>query len=370
MNAVWRVAMSIFLIGSTAASAANTSVRQQRWGNSPDGSPIYLYTVNNGRIVAQFTNYGARVVAIRTPDRAGTMGDVALGYDTSQQYLLDKKTHLGATVGRYANRIAGGHFVLNGQHYAIPVNSGTNALHGGTVGFDQRMWKGQPTASGVEFTLTSQDGDMGFPGTLSAKVSYTVNAGALLIHYEASTDKPTVVNLTNHTYFNLNGDGVGDILGNLIFLNADRYTPVNAALIPTGTEATVAGTPMDFRMATPVGLHISDQNEQLRLAGGYDHNFVLNGRSGALRVAARVYSPQSGRSLTVSTTEPGIQFYTGNFLDGSFTGRHGQRFEKHSALCLEAQHFPDSPNHPEFPSTVLMPGVRLDSTTEWRFENR
>jgi aldose 1-epimerase len=363
MIAMWRVAMGLMLIGGSAA-AAHTSVRQQNWGNGPDGSPIYLYTVSNGLIVSQFTNYGARVVAIKTPDKAVKMGDVVLGYDDSQQYLHDKKTHLGATVGRYANLIAAGNFVLEGHHYSISVNSGRNALHGGRVGFDQRMWQGRLTTSGVELTLISKDGDMGFPGNMRAEVSYTLNDDSLLIHYHASTDKPTIINLANHTYFNLNGNG--DIFGHLVSLNADRYTPVDAKLIPTGVEASAIGTPMDFRKATPVGLHIGDPNEQLRLAGGYDHNFILNDGSGKLRVAARVYAPQSGRSLTVSTTQPGIQFYSGNFLDGTFTGRHGQQFVKHAALCLETQHFPDSPNHPGFPSTVLMPGAPFDSTTVWK----
>jgi len=361
------VMMSLLLMGNAAAPAVATSVEQQSWGTAPDGSPVYLYTVTCGQQVARFTNYGARVVAIRTPDRKGTVGDAVLGYDTAQEYLHDKRTHLGATVGRYANRIAYGTFELQGRRYSIPVNNGQNALHGGTIGFDQRVWQGHPTAEGVDFTLVSQDGDMGFPGTLRVTVRYTLHADALRIDYQATTDKPTVINLTNHTYFNLNGDDAGDILENVVYLNADRYTPINAGLIPVGTEASVAGTPMDFRNPAAVGLRIQDQDEQLKLAGGYDHNFVLNGRSGALRIAARVYSPQSGRTLTVWTTEPGIQLYSGNFLDGSFTGRHGRRYEKHSALCLETQHFPDSPNHPGFPSTVLLPGTSFRSSTVWKF---
>ena len=359
--------MSLLLMGNAAAPAVATSVEQQSWGTAPDGSPIYLYTVTCGQQVARFTNYGARVVAIRTPDRKGTVGDAVLGYDTAQEYLHDKRTHLGATVGRYANRIAYGAFELQGRRYSIPVNNGQNALHGGTIGFDQRVWQGHPTAEGVDFTLVSQDGDMGFPGTLRVTVRYTLHADALRIDYQATTDKPTVINLTNHTYFNLNGDDAGDILENVVYLNADRYTPINAGLIPVGTEASVAGTPMDFRNPAAVGLRIQDQDEQLKLAGGYDHNFVLNGRSGALRIAARVYSPQSGRTLTVWTTEPGIQFYSGNFLDGTLVGKSGVAYERRSGFCLETQAFPDSPNHAGFPSTELQPGAVYSSVTTWKF---
>jgi aldose 1-epimerase len=295
------------------------------------------------------------------------MADVALGYDTLDTYLIKPNPYIGAVVGRYGNRIALGKFTLDGKTYQIPINNGANALHGGPVGFDQYVWQAQELPDGVEFTHVSPDGDMGFPGTMTATVRYTLKGDTLRIDYSAKSDKDTVVNLTNHSYFNLHGDEKGNILDLKIEINADRYTPVDAGLIPTGELAPVAGTPFDFRKPEVIGARIDADNEQLKLAGGYDHNFVLNGKLGTLHLAAIVTDPVSGRKLTVETTEPGVQFYTGNFLDGTFTGRHGVKYEKHAGFCLETQHFPDSPNHPDFPTTELKPGETMHSTTTFTF---
>jgi aldose 1-epimerase len=278
------------------------------------------------------------------------------------------KTFLGSSVGRYGNRIAHGSFDIDGQKYQLPVNDHGNTLHGGPVGFDKLTWTGRITPTSVEFMLLSEDGDMGFPGTLTAKVAYTLTDNVLRLDYSASAGRATIVNLTNHSYFNLNGDDAGDVLDHEIFLNADRYTPTNAELIPTGELAAVAGTPLDFREATRVGLRIDDAHEQLRVAGGYDHNFVLNGENGELKLAAKLYGPRSGRSMTVATTQPGVQFYSGNFLDGTYTGRHGEAYTRHKGLCLETQHFPDSPNHPQFPTTLLKPGETMHSCTTFTLD--
>jgi aldose 1-epimerase len=337
------------------------------WGHTADGTAVPIYTLTGAQIEVRVTAYGAHLVSIRTPDRTGKMADVALGYDTLDTYLIRPNPYIGAVVGRYGNRIALGKFTLDGKTYQIPINNGANALHGGPIGFDQYVWQAKEVPDGVEFTHVSPDGDMGFPGTLTATVRYTLKGNTLRIDYSAKTDKATVVNLTNHTYFNLHGDDQGNNLDLKIEINADRYTPVDAGLIPTGELAPVAGTPLDFRKPEVIGARIDADNEQLKLAGGYDHNFVLNGKPGTLHLAAIVTDPVSGRKLTVETTEPGVQFYSGNFLDGTFTGRHGVKYEKHAGLCLETQHFPDSPNHPKFPSTVLRPGETMHSTTTFTF---
>ena len=337
------------------------------WGHTADGVAVPIYTLTSGQIEVRVTAYGAHLVSVRTPDRTGKMADVVLGYDSLQGYLNDRKTYDGAIVGRYGNRIALGKFTLNGKTYQIPVNNGANALHGGPKGFDQYVWQAQEVPDGVEFTHVSPDGDMGFPGTLTAKVKYTLKGSTLRIDYSATTDKATVLNLTNHAYYNLHGDDKGNILDQRIEIDADRYTPVDAGLIPTGELAPVAGTPMDFRKPEAIGARINADNEQLKLAAGYDHNWVLNGKIGTLHLAAVVTDPVSGRKLTVETTEPGVQFYSGNFLDGTYTGRYGVKYEKHSGFCLETQHFPDSPNHPDFPSTVLRPGETMHSTTTFTF---
>ena len=337
------------------------------WGTTKEGVAVPIYKLKSAQIEVRLMAYGAKLVSIRTPDRSGKMADVVLGYDTLEGYLNDNSTYFGGIVGRYGNRIALGKFSIDGATYHIPTNNGANTLHGGPIGFDRYVWDAKEIPNGVEFTHVSPDGDMGYPGALTAKVKYTLAGNTLRLDYTASADKATVVNLTNHAYFNLRGDDQGTILDEVLELNADRYTPVDGGLIPTGVLAPVAGTPFDFRKPEVVGKRIESDSEQMKLGGGYDHNFVLNGNAGTLRLAAIMTDPESGRRLTVETTEPGIQFYSGNFLDGTFTGRHGVKYEKRTGFCLETQHFPDSPNQPNFPSTVLRPGVTRHSTTAFAF---
>jgi aldose 1-epimerase len=337
------------------------------WGHTSDGTPVPIYTLTSGQIEVRVMGYGAKFVSVRTPDRAGKVADCVLGFDALDGYLNHKEPHFGSVVGRFGNRIALGKFSIDGQSYQIPINNGPNALHGGPMGFDKYVWQSLEVPNGVEFTHVSPDGDMGFPGTLTAKARYTLTGNTLRIDYSATTDKPTVVNLTNHAYFNLHGDDQGNVLDQVIELNADRFTPVDGGLIPTGVLDPVAGTPLDFRKAQVIGARIDNGFEQMKLAGGYDHNFVVNGDAGKLRLAAIASDPVSGRKLTVETTEPGVQFYSGNFLNGMFTGRHGAKYEKHTGFCLETQHFPDSPNHASFPSTLLRPGETMHSTTTFAF---
>jgi aldose 1-epimerase len=348
-------------------AAAQGEVKMSIWGHTAEGSPVPIYTLKSGQIEVRVMAYGAKLVSIRTPDRSGKMADIVLGYDSLQDYLNDTKTHFGSVVGRYGNRIGLGKFTLDGKSYQIPVNNGVNALHGGPIGFDQHLWTAHEVPNGVEFTLVSPDGDMGFPGKLTSHVKYTLEGNTLRLDYSATTEQDTVLNLTNHAYFNLNGDDQGNILNQKIEIKAEKYTPIDSGLIPTGELAPVAGTPLDFRKPEVIGSRISDNFDQLKLGGGYDFNFVLDGQAGTLRPAAIVTDPASGRKMTVETTEPGIQFYSGNFLDGTFTGRHGMKYQQHSGLCLETQHFPDSPNHPDFPSTVLHPGHTFHSTTTFTF---
>ena len=349
-----------------AASLAHGAVTVSPWGSS-DGKAVELYTLTDADLTVKITNYGAHIVSIEAPGRDGKRADVLLGYKDLAGFQADAKTYMGSVVGRYGNRIAKGRFTLDGNTYTIPANDHGNALHGGTVGFDRKVWSGQKTAGGVELTLVSPDGDMGFPGELTAHVRYTLAGHSLHIQYSATTTKPTVLNLTNHSYFNLGGEGSGDVLSEVVTLNADRYTPVDATLIPTGELAPEAGTPLDFRQPTPIRARLNDPNEQLTIAGGYDHNFVLNANGAGLHLAAKVVDPASGRTLTVTTTEPGVQFYSGNFLDGSNVGASGQPYQKHAGFCLETQHFPDSPNQKDFPSTVLRPGQTMHSETVFTF---
>lgn len=337
------------------------------WGQTADGTAVPIYTLKSGQVEIRVTGYGAKLVSVRTPDRGGNVADIVLGFDKLDDFLNPKEPHLGSIVGRFGNRIAKGKFSIDGNSYQIPINNGPNALHGGPVGFDKHVWESQEVPNGVEFTLVSPDGDMGFPGKLTAKARYTLTGNTLRIDYSATTDKPTVVNMTNHAYFNLHGDDQGNILDQVMEIHADRFTPVDSGLIPTGELEPVAGTALDFRTAQVIGARIDDGFEQMTLAGGYDHNFVVNGEAGKLRVAAIATDPVSGRRMTVETTEPGIQFYSGNFLNGMFTGRHGAKYEKHTGFCLETQHFPDSPNHSNFPSTLLRPGETMHSTTTFTF---
>ena len=348
---------------------AVAAVTKAGFGKLPDGRAVDVYTLKNAELAVKVTTYGARIVALETKDRDGKMGDVVLGYNSVEGYTAEgaAKTYFGAIVGRYGNRIRGGKFSIDGQVYQIPVNNNGNALHGGPHGFDDQLWTAKEIPDGVEMTLVSKDGDMGFPGTLTVHVRYTLVGAAVHIHYSATTDKATVTNITNHSYFNLAGDGSGTILDEVLTLNAAGYTPVDAGLIPVGGVQPVAGTPFDFNKPTRIGERIGAANDQLKIAGGYDHNWVLNGKSGELKVAAKVFDPKSGRVLTVSTTQPGVQFYSGNFLDGSYTGKAGAKYTKNTGLCLETQHFPDSPNQPDFPSTLLKPGETLNTETVFAF---
>jgi aldose 1-epimerase len=355
---------------SLSAAGAATTVSHSVWGNLPDGAPVQIYTLKSAAVSLRVMSFGARVVSIETKDRSGKMGDVVLGYSNLADYVKDNKTYFGVVAGRYANRIAGGKFTLDGKSYQIPVNDGPNALHGGPIGFDRKNWTAKEIPNGVEFTLISPDGDEGFPGTLTAHVRYVLADNTVKIEYSATTERPTVLNLTNHTYFNLAGEGSGTILNEVLTIDADQFTPVDSTLIPTGQLAPVAGTPFDFTHPEVIGKRIGDDNEQLKLGHGYDHNWVLRGKMDVLHPAAQVYDPTSGRVLSVETTQPGVQFYSGNFLDGTFTGRSGVKYERRTGLCLETQHFPDSPNHPNFPTTELRPGQTFHSETTWTFTTK
>ncbi len=344
------------------------------FGRLPDGASVDLFTLSNGRgVEVRAITYGAILQAIRVPDAGGTAADIALGFDSLAGFL-GPTPYFGAIVGRYANRIAQGRFRLDGRIYQLATNIGPNHLHGGMKGFDKVNWHGESfqhgDSVGVSFTRTSRDGEEGYPGTLSVRVTYTLTAQSeLLIDYLATTDKATPINLSQHTYFNLRGEGSGDILGHLLRIAADSITLVDAAQIPTGAIAPVAGTPFDFRTATAIGARIDAPDPQLRHGGGYDHNFVLTraGPSPGLVHAAHVSEPTSGRTLDVFTTEPGVQFYSGNFLDGTVKGKSGHAYPHRGGLCLETQHYPDSPNHPNFPSTILQPGTEYRSRTVWVF---
>jgi len=361
-----RFAIFAVLIMLTTTVSAKTRVNKQAFGHTPEGTPVDLYSLADGKTEVGIITYGGIVVSLRVPDRNGKLDDVVLGCDSVEKYVA-QTAHFGGIVGRYANRIAHGSFQLDGQTYSIPKNDGDNALHGGIRGFDKMVWSAKQIKDGVELTYVSKDGEQGFPGTLTTTVSYTLSGNALRIEYSATTDKDTVLNLTNHSYFNLAGQGRGDILKHVLKIDASRITPVDGTLIPTGDLKPVEGTPFDFRTPHAVGERIEADDAQLHLGHGYDHNFVLDHPAGQLAEAAEVYEPATGRILRVSTTEPGLQFYTGNFLDGSITGKEGRVYNRRFALCLETQHFPDSPNHPGFPSTELKPGQTFHSVTVLEF---
>jgi len=342
------------------------------FGKTKEGEIVKLFTLTNAKGMAvAITNYGGIVVSLKVPDRGGQLGDVVLGFDSLAGYVTDPPPpYFGALIGRYGNRIGGARFTLNGTEYKLPKNDGDNCLHGGKRGFDKVIWSATPSAAArsLELTYLSKNGEEGFPGNLQAKVTYTLtDNNELAIEYSATTDQDTVVNLTNHSYFNLAGQGEGDILGHQLTIAADQFTPIDKALIPTGELRNVEGTPFDFRQPKPIGERIDAADEQLKFGQGYDHNFVLNRSGKGLQTAARVADPKTGRVMEVLTTEPGLQFYTGNFLDGSLQGKGGKAYPRRSALCLETQHFPDSPNKPAFPSTVLRPGAVYQTTTMFRF---
>jgi aldose 1-epimerase len=349
-------------------------VTSEAWGKTRTGEAVELYTLKNAKgAAATITTFGARVVTLQMPDRAGKFDDIVLGFDNLDGYLqAPPPPYFGATVGRYANRIAGGKFKLDGKTYTLAKNNGANHLHGGNMGFDKVVWTAKPgtgsSAASVAMTYLSKDGEEGYPGNLTATVTYTLtDNNELQIVYSATTDQDTVVNLTNHSYFNLAGQGEGDILGHVVMVNADRFTPVDQGLIPTGELEKVDGTPFDFRQPTPIGDRIDAKDPQIALGMGYDHNFVLNRTGSSLELAARVTEPKTGRVMEVLTTEPGMQFYTSNFLDGTLKGVGGKTYPRRSAFCMETQHFPDSPNHPGFPSTTLKAGGSYRSETVYRF---
>ncbi len=362
-------------LAQAPAGKGKSDVKKQAFGNLPDGSPIELYTLSNAQgMQAEIMTYGGIVVRLTAPDRGGKYADVVLGMQDLAGYLTPPP-YFGALIGRYGNRIGNARFTLDGKVFHLPANDGANTLHGGIKGFDKRVWKATPGQSAdgetLELTYTSKDGEEGFPGNLSAKVVYTLTGkNELRIDYAATTDKNTVVNLTNHSYFNLAGPGEGDILQHEVTIAADRFTPVDAGLIPTGELRPVKGTPFDFTKSTAIGARIAQDEEQLKLGKGYDHNWVLNKGSGGLTKAAEVHEPKTGRVMQVWTTEPGLQFYTGNFLDGTLKGKGGKVYPRRGAFCMETQHYPDSPNKPAFPSTELKPGETYHSTTMYRFSGK
>ena len=352
-----------------AKEKSKMSIRKESFGQSPDGEGVDLYTLTNANgLRARITNYGAILVSLEVPDRDGDLADITLGYDTLDGYIK-RGSFFGATVGRYANRIGGAGFVLNGIEYKLAANNGPNHIHGGKKGFDKVVWNAEQIetadAVGVKLTYLSKDGEEGYPGNLDCTVIYTLTSNdELKISYEAETDKTTVLNLTNHSYYNLAGQGTGDILGHELMLNADSYTVVDEGLIPTGEIRSVKDSPMDFTSPMSIGSRIG------QVGKGYDHNYVLNSGGGGLALCARVHEPASGRVMEVHTTEPGVQLYTGNFLNGSITGKDGKVYNKHYAFCLETQHFPDSPNKPHFPSVVLEPGQKYTTVTVHKFYTR
>ncbi len=364
--------LTIVNFGLSFDAKGQARVKKESFGKTSDGQGVDIYTLTNSHgVEAKIMNYGGIVTSLKVPDRNGQLDDVVLGFDNLDAYLKGHP-YFGAIIGRYGNRIAKGRFKLNGVEYKLAVNNGENHLHGGLKGFDKVVWNARglrvPNAAALELTYLSKDGEEGYPGNLSVKVIYTLtNANELKIDYSATTDKDTVVNLTNHSYFNLAGPGNGDILDHRLFINAARFTPTDAGSIPTGELRSVRGTPFDFTRPTVIGARINQDYDQLKLGKGYDHNFVLNGRMGTLRQAARVYESTTGRMMEVWTTEPGMQFYTGNFLDGTLTGKDGKVYQQRYGFCLETQHYPDSPNKRSFPTTVLRKGARYHTTTTYKF---
>jgi aldose 1-epimerase len=362
------------LIGCAAMPEAKMTIANAPFGQAPDGTPVQLYTLRNTRgSEAKICNYGGIVTSLKVADKHGKFSDVVLGYDHLDGYLK-KSPHFGCLVGRYGNRIAKGKFTLNGKEYKLAVNNGPNSLHGGLKGFDKVVWEASVVvgAAGpaLKLTYTSKDGEEGFPGNLKVTATYTLTEdNALRLDFTATTDADTVCNLTHHSYFNL--AATGDVLGHVVTIYADRFTPVDATMIPTGELRPVKGTPLDFTTPTPIGARINSDYEQIKLGNGYDHNWVLNQAApGQLTHAATVTEPTSGRVMEVWTTEPGVQFYTGNFLDGSITGKGGWKYQARNGFCFEPQHYPDSPNQPGFPTTVLKPGETYQNTIIYKFSVR
>jgi aldose 1-epimerase len=373
LSALWSVMLLLLLCAP--AGKAQAGWKKEPFGKTSDGQAVELYTLTNRNgVEARIITYGGVIVSLKVPDRAGKLEDVVLGFDQLESYLKDTK-YIGSVVGRYANRIAKGRFKLNGVEYKLAVNNNGNHLHGGIKGFDKVVWKARPLkvrgGAAVELSYLSRDGEEGYPGNLTTRVLYTLtDLNELKIDYHLTTDRDTVANLTQHTYFNLAGHGNGDILAHQLKIYAGRFTPTDATSIPTGELRSVKGTPFDFTRLTAIGARIEAADEQIQFGSGYDHNFVVDGRAGRLRRAAEVFEPATGRVLEVWTTEPGMQFYTGNFLEGGETGKGGKTYGRRSAFCLETQHFPDSPNQPKFPTTVLRKGGRLHTTTIYKFSAR
>src|SRR5438445_3364618 len=370
----WVILMGV-LVSLGAAGREAGSIKKESFGKA-DGKTVELYTLTNRKgAEAKITTYGATVVSLKVPDRNGKFDDIVLGFDNIDGYLKGT-SFFGATIGRYGNRIAKGRFTQNGVEYKLAINNEPNHLHGGNKGFDKVIWNARPfdvkDGAGLALSYLSHDGEEGYPGNLSVSVSYTLtDNNELKISYAATTDKDTVVNLTHHSYFNLAGQGKGDILQHQLLLHASRFTPVDATLIPTGEIRSVKGTPLDFASATAIGSRIGQDDDQLKLGHGYDHNFVLDGGTGGAPVlAAQVYEPSSGRVMEVWTTQPGIQLYSGNFLNDTIRGKSGSTYRRRAAFCLETQHFPDSPNKPNFPSTILKPGSQFKSSTTYKFSSR
>jgi aldose 1-epimerase len=370
-NSIFVILVSIAFCQFAMSADQSHSVTKEAFGSMDEGA-VELYTLTNKHgMEVRAMNFGGIIASIKVPDKAGHFEDVTLGFDKLDPYLVNNP-HFGALIGRYANRIGGAKFKLDGVQYKLAANDGPNTLHAGIKGFDKHLWSAATFKTeqsvGIIFTRVSPDGEEGFPGNLSAKVKYTLtDQNTLVFDYEATTDKATPVNLTQHTYFNLAGDGHGNILGHELTLNADRFTTVDKTLIPTGELRAVKDTPLDFSKTMTVGARINDKYEQMVLARGYDHNFVINRTGSGMVWAARMRDPQSGRTLEVSTTEPGMQFYSGNFLDGTITGKAGHVYQQREGFAFETQHFPDSPNHPDFPSTILRPGKVYRSQTIYKF---
>jgi aldose 1-epimerase len=369
-----RKIFAVLLLLSSVAFAAAQTVTKQSYGKTSAGEYVYLYTLRNTKgVEARITNYGGILVSLKVPDRNGKFDDVVLGFNDLESYLTKNDPYMGALIGRYGNRIAKGRFTLNGVEYKLAVNNGENHLHGGIKGFDKVVWTGREIKTGagpaVALAYLSKDGEEGYPGNLNVRVVYTLtNNNELKIDYSAITDKDTVTNLTHHSYFNLAGEGNGDILNHLVTINASRFVPTDAGSIPTGELKSVAGTPFDFLKATAIGARINQDDEQLKFGNGYDHTWVINGQG--TRLAATAYEATSGRVMQVWTTEPGVQFYTGNFLNGTLTGKSGKIYARRTGFCFETQHYPDSPNQPSFPTTTLKKGETYKSTTIYRFSSR
>jgi aldose 1-epimerase len=372
---VWITITAPALAAETEEHGMLGSIEKHAWGKTADGQTVNVYTLTNRNGMAmRVANLGCIIVSLTAPDRDGNYADVVLGYDRLQDYVDDTR-HFGAVVGRYGNRIAGGKFSLDGKTYQLSVNRPPNHLHGGVKGFEKRVWDAEALmrdgAVGVKLHYVSKDGEEGYAGNLDATVCYWLtDANELRIEYSATTDKPTPINLTNHSYFNLAGAGRGDILEHELMLAADRFTPVDEALIPTGELRPVAGTPFDFTTPTAIGARVEEDDEQLKFGGGYDHNFVFSRWDGKLRLVGSLYDPESGRLMEILTTEPGVQFYCGNFLNDKDVGKGGKVYGRRGGLCLETQHFPDSPNQPQFPATILRPNEPYRHVAVFRFSTK